>query len=285
MKKSIGVLGGDLRQSHLARLLREDGWDVAVWGLEESGEQHCVPLDRVLDVDILILPLPVCRGGRMNLPLTDTVLPPEALWRRISSNQLVLGGAVGDLAPYLLENYGLELIDYYEREEVQVANAIPTAEGAIMRMMEETDYTVQDSRCLVIGYGRIGKALAHRLQALGAAVTVAARKAQDIAWIKACGCRAVTIGELSEKIGEFDVIFNTVPAAILTKTLLSLVHPNVLLVELASLPGGFDMNAVKERNLHMVVERGLPGKVAPLSAARTLRDGIYRILEERGEEV
>lgn len=285
MRKTIGVLGGDLRQSYLARLLREDGWDVAAWGLEKSGMECPVPLDKVLDAKILILPLPVCREGQLNLPLTDTVLSAEELWRRLGSNQLLFGGAVGSLSKYLFERYGLEMLDYFEREDVQVANAIPTAEGAIMRMMEETDHTVQGSRCLIIGYGRIGKALAQRLQTLGAFVTVAARKAQDIAWIKACGYRAAAVNELREKMEEFDVIFNTAPATVLGEELLRLVRPDVLLLELASLPGGFDENAVKDNNLHIIVERGLPGKTAPLSAARVIRDGIYHILEERGEEV
>ena len=31
----------------------------------------------------MILPLPACRGGGLNLPLTDTALDPEQLWPRL----------------------------------------------------------------------------------------------------------------------------------------------------------------------------------------------------------
>lgn len=282
MKKKAAVLGGDLRQIRLAQLLQQDGWDTVTWGLEKGGAES-VPLDHAVNADMVILPLPVMRGGELNLPLTDTKLPPDELWAKLSGRQLIFGGAAGELSQLLRSRFGLELLDYYEREDVQIANAVPTAEGAIMRMMEETEYTVQDSQCLVIGYGRIGKALAQRLQALGATVTVSARRASDLAWIKACGFRASLFENLVDRLAHFDVIFNTVPSLMLDRERLGRVREDVLLVELASLPGGFDENYVNEKCLQLIIERGLPGKIAPLSAARTIRDGIYHILEERGE--
>lgn len=282
MKERIAVLGGDLRQIRLAELMEKDGWDVVTWGLEKGNGIVSVPLDQALESDVLILPLPVLRGNALNLPLTDTVISPGELWERIRPDQLVLGGASGTLGETLRRDYGLELIDYYEREEVQIANAVPTAEGAIMRMMEETEYTVQESNCLVIGYGRIGKALAQRLQALGATVTVTARRATDLAWIKACGFRAFLMGDVVERLGEFDVIFNTVPVQVMDSEQIGMIRKDALLVELASLPGGFDSNSVRENSLRFIEERGLPGKVAPLSAARAIRDSITQILQERG---
>lgn len=285
MKRNIAVLGGDLRQIRLAELFAADGWDVVTWGLEKGGGMNPVPLDRAVLYDIIILPLPILRENGLNLPLTDTVIKPAELWKRLRPTQFILGGAVGRLRDEIKAMYGLEVQDYYDREEVQIANAVLTAEGAIMRMMEETEYTVQGSKCLVIGYGRIGKALAQRLQALGSVVTVSARSGCDLAWIKACGFRASLLNEVRGQLGDFDVIFNTAPAQVLGAEHLSLVRKDALLVELASLPGGFDEEYVKENDLSIITERGLPGKIAPLSAARTIRDGMIEILKEQGEEV
>lgn len=285
MRKNIAVLGGDIRQIRLAELLIESGWNVVTWGLEKGNGPNPVSLDCAARCDIIILPLPVLRGETLNLPLTDTVIAPNELWRRLRPEQILLGGAVGSWSEEIKAEYGLAVQDYYEREEVQIANAVLTAEGAIMRMMEETEYTVQGSRCLVVGYGRIGKALAQRLQLLGAIVTVSARRDCDLAWIKACGFRASLLENLIGKFEDFDVIFNTAPAQILGAELLSSVRDDVLLVELASLPGGFDEGYVKWKNLTIITERGLPGKTAPLSAARTIRDSIVEILKEQGEEI
>ena len=48
MRTSISILGGDMRQVYLARLLREDGREVVTWGLERGGAPDGVPLDQAL---------------------------------------------------------------------------------------------------------------------------------------------------------------------------------------------------------------------------------------------
>lgn len=283
MKDSVAVLGGDLRQVYLARLFHADGWKTMTWGLEKAKAPFGASLDQALGAGIIVLPLPVCRGDQLNLPLTDTQISCDVLWSRLRSDQIILGGAVSSIPHHLRSAYDLEIWDYYEREEVQVAGAVPTAEGAIMRAMELSSSTLHGSKCLVVGYGRIGKVLAHRLRALGAEVTVSARKQSDLAWIEAYGYQSIRTENISEESEGYDFIFNTVPALVLDRPCLERIKPGCILLELASAPGGIDVNAVKEYGLQLVVERGLPGAVAPESAARTIRDAIYNILNEQGE--
>lgn len=83
MERRLALLGGDLRQVRLAQLLLKDGRDVVTWGLEQGSGPNAVPLDRALERELLLLPLPVCRGKELYLPLTDTTLQPEVLWPRI----------------------------------------------------------------------------------------------------------------------------------------------------------------------------------------------------------
>ena len=54
-------------------------------------------------------------------------------------------------------------------------NAVATAEGAIAEAVLHSDGTLHGAACLVIGFGRVGLALAQRLRGLSAHVTVAAR--------------------------------------------------------------------------------------------------------------
>ena len=283
MRPAISILGGDLRQVYLARLLSEDGWMVTTWGLEKGGGDGGAPLDQALEGDILLLPMPVCRNGMLHLPLTDTELEAERLWARLRYDQLLLGGMTGDLSRRLMADYGLTLLDYYDREETQVANAVPTAEGALQLAMESTDRTLHSSRCLIIGYGRIGRLLADRLLALGAEVTVSARKYGDLAWIEAWGCRGVQTGALTGQLDRFDLIFNTAPALILDGTRLRETREDCVIIDLASAPGGVDLEAAKRLSRRAIPAPGLPGKVAPRTAAAAIRDSVYHILEERGE--
>ena len=283
MRPAISILGGDLRQVYLARLLSEDGWKVSTWGLEKGGGDGGAPLDQALEGDILLLPMPVCRNGMLHLPLTDTELEAERLWARLRYDQLLLGGMTGDLSRRLMADYGLTLLDYYDREETQVANAVPTAEGALQLAMESTDRTLHGSRCLIIGYGRIGRLLADRLLALGAEVTVSARKYGDLAWIEAWGYRGVQTGALTGQLDRFDLIFNTAPALILDGTRLRETREDCVIIDLASAPGGVDLEAAKRLSRRAIPAPGLPGKVAPRTAAAAIRDSVYHILEERGE--
>jgi len=285
MKPAITILGGDMRQVYLARQLLEDGWEAVTWGLEQGGAPAAATLDEALRGKVVILPMPVERSGMLHLPLTDTELETERIWPRLSYDQLLLGGLTGGLSQRLMADYGLTLLDYSTREEMQVANAVPTAEGAIQLAMEATDRTLHGSRCLIIGYGRIGRVLADRLLSLGAEVTVSARKYGDLAWIEAWGYRGIRTDALAGELGRYDIIFNTVPALILDGPRIGETREGCIIIDLASLPGGVDIEEAARRSRRVIQAPGLPGKAAPCTAAGAIRDSIYHILEERGEHM
>ena len=206
MNKTFGVIGGDRRQAELARLLAEEGR--TVW---TSGVAGCPDLPaQAAAADVVILPLPLCReDGILNSETED--LPTSALFRRFSPGQLLLAGQVRPAQQIEAENCGLTLVDYFQREELTVANAAATAESALQIAMEHLDRTLLGMECLVLGFGRIGKLLAYRLHGLGAHVTVTARKPADLAWIRAYGWQALETGRLDGALCDFVSVFNTVP--------------------------------------------------------------------------
>ena len=53
-------------------------------------------------------------------------------------------------------------------------------------------------------------------------------------------------------------------------------------MDLASEPGGVDHPAAQALGVPVVWARGLPGKVAPHTAAEYLKDTVYHIMEELG---
>ncbi|MGN0177827.1 MAG: NAD(P)-dependent oxidoreductase, partial [Monoglobaceae bacterium] len=148
--------------------------------------------------------------------------------------------------------------------------------------MANTPYTIHQSRCLVVGYGRIGKLLSEDLRALGADVTATARKHSDLAWIEARGFKACRTEKLADIAGGFDIIFNTVPHPVINFKVLSATRPEVLIIDLASKPGGVDFDTAKELGRRVIWALSLPGKAAPLTAGRIIKNTLMNILEELG---
>lgn len=285
MKNLFAIIGGDQRQRHLAHLLRDDGHTVLTACL---GGGDDVPLKEAAGAACVILPLPVSRDGiNLHTPLWEgRKAPLTALYPLLpGGDQVILGGNVGAALRGTFAMQGLTLLDYYDREEVQIANAVPTAEGAIAAAMSALNRTLHRTRCLIIGYGRIGRVLSHRLWGLGAQVTATARRLSDLAWIDAYGYASLRTDALSGHLSGFDLIFNTVPVPLLRRDLLTQLKPGCLIVDLSSAPGGVEVKAAEELSIPVLQAQGLPGRTAPATAAAAVRGAVYHILEERGEPI
>lgn len=272
MAKTIGILGGDRRMSLLSHYLKEDGYTVRTWALPGGVEPSA--LCDAAGAEVIILPVPMARDGTLNG--TDLALPE--LWKLLHPTQRIFAGAVRAEDKEAAQGRGLTITDFFSREELSVRNAVPTAEGAIETAMQHLSVTLHGTPCLVIGFGRIGKLLAHDLKALGAKVTVSARKLSDLAWIDAFGYAGEHTNRLFGKLGDFRVIFNTVPQQVVGEALLQELMPDCLLIELASI-SGFDLAAVEKLRLNYIKAAGLPGKVAPETAARAMKETLCKLME------
>ena len=279
-EKNIWVVGGDRRQVYLAGLLREDGHTVHTVGL---GEKERSLADLAL-AHCVILPLPVLgKNGRIHTPLSQEKIDLSQVLDHMRPGQVLCGGMVSPEVREAGEGAGLQVFDYYAREECMVANAVPTAEGAVQVAMEQIPFTLHSARVLVLGFGRVGKLTAHRMRALGARVTVAAADYGDLAWAAAYNYESIRLEELACELGGFQLIVNTIPAQVLDARRLAWVDPAVFILDLASAPGGVDLIRGEELGLHILQAPGLPGRTAPVTAAAAIRDSIYHILWELEE--
>ena len=194
--------------------------------------------------------------------------------------KILIAGSISPEVYNLANDEYIEIIDIMKREELAVLNTISTAEGTIEIIIANTNKIIHGSKILILGFGRIGKVLARKLAGLSAKVTCAARKDEDLAWIRAYGHMETNINTIGENLSEFDVIINTVPHLILTEEKIQYVRDDCLLVDLASNPGGIDKKATKDKKLKLLWALALPGKVAPVTTAEFIKDTVYNILKE-----
>lgn len=278
MKKTFGIIGGDRRQAELARLIAQDGTSVLTYGLECWKPVGAAALAQAVTADVVILPLPLCKGEGV-LNCEEDPVPTLELFRQLRPGQRILAGNVKPQQYREASACGLTLEDYFLREELTVANAAATAEAVIQVAMENLDRTLLGMDCLVLGFGRIGKLLSYRLHGLGAHVTASARKPKDLAWVRAYGWNAVETGSLNGKLGSFGLVFNTIPSRVLDEGLLSQLPKDCLCIDLAS-QQGIDATAAERLGLCHIWARSLPGRLVPGTAAAVIRDAINYILLE-----
>lgn len=282
------VIGGDLRNVKLAEAMHEDGNQVNLYGFKNAGFE--LPLSEnenieaaIDDSEIVIGPLPCSNDNEtLNTPFHGEKIPVNEIFKIMKKNQLFIAGRISEKFAQLAKAYNVYSIDILEREEMAILNAIPTAEGAIQIAMEELPITLNGSKTLILGYGRVGKALSKMLAGIGAEVYAEARKYPDIALIKVYGYKPVYISELKNYIASMDIIINTIPSRILDYEMLQMVGKDCLIIDLASKPGGVDIERAKALGIKVIWALSLPGKVAPVTAANYMKQTIYNIIEELG---
>lgn len=281
----FALCGGDVRQSRLAGLLLEDGHGVRSWALEKAelpgGVRACETAAEALEgAGCLLLPMPVSmRSGLLNAPLSEGTHCLGEVFAALGPGQSVCGGMVNAETRAVAEGFGVRVLDYGKREELLAANAVATAEGAIGVLLTETDRALWNRRTLVTGWGRVARALAPRLKALGMEVTIAARKPGDRAWAAVWGFRTADTERLAQALRGCEIVVNTVPALLLTASRLAELDSDAVVLDLASAPGGTDFEAARAFGIRALTAPGLPGKWAPLTAAEAVRDAVYNILE------
>ena len=304
MKKTFGVVGDDKRAAELVRLLRRDGYAVSAYGanLSDDEKRGLMPanqdngvtltddangangvtlennLESALNADAVILPVPLCKpDGTLNC--SGAELPVTEMLSGFRQNQTVFAGLIPPEIARQARETGLSLIDYMKHEPMAIANAAATADAALAVTLEETREPLTGKRCLILGFGRIGKLMCQRLRGVGADVTAAARNPDDRAWIRAFGLSALDTAELAGCLSGFQMVCNTIPAPVLDADALRELPPDCFLLDLASSPG-MDGDAAARFGLRFVWARGLPGRIVPRGAAAILRDTALHFLKE-----
>ena len=287
----FAFIGGDLRQIRVIKKFADDGIEVRTLGTDNFDfSDYSTKVKKSLNVDmcvsgadIVVLPIPYTdKDGIIKAPFSESEIHINDVVRKMNSSQILFAGKSDEKLNTLATLYNIHLIDYLNREEMSVLNSIPTVEGALKIAISETSYTLHGSKCLVLGYGRIGKLLAHDLDALGADVHVSARKYSDLAWIKAYGYKDVPFKDFAKDIDTYNIIFNTVPVNVLDFKVLPQISDKCLIIDLASRPGGVDFETAGKLGKKVIWALSLPGKVAPDTAGDIMKDTIVNILEELG---
>ena len=207
----ICFIGGDERQKYAAEVLADHIKINTVGEVFKSGNHQNVKyfdnaIKALYGSKAVVLPLPAATSESIIsfLDLSEIIL---------KNSSYLIGGRFSPYLRGIINQKGIAYGDYYEDEVFTVKNAYLTAEGALQLAMKELKGSLRFSKCAILGYGRIGKALGEMLKSFNAEVTVFARREESLVWASEKGFNTYKITEKSEfnkLLCEFDVIFNSV---------------------------------------------------------------------------
>ena len=260
------VIGGDVRFAHLVAMLNEGGREATGFFQEKAGGAKA-PLKDLKKTSCIISNWP------MRCPLSETEICEAEIFEHIAPGSVLL--LCGPKFPKE-RRWDLQYVNLWEDETLLCENAYLTAEGAVASAMQKTGQSMTGMQCMVVGYGRIGRALTGILLNLDANVTVISSSERKRREVQECGAHAASMMELTEALPGKQIIFSTPPAMFMDRTALNHVDEDALIIDLASPPYGVDLEAAQALNLHAYREPGLPGRYCPLSAARAIYNSVLR---------
>lgn len=297
-RAKIAVLGGDMRQYAVANELCARGaqiftYGISFGGVEDTDIKVCNELTESLDgVCAVLFPLPATVDGiSLNCPSVKSSerITLDKIIDSINPPCCICGGKIPQNIVVKAQTKGITVHDYFEDERLQIKNAYITAEAALSIAMNSLDKCVKDSRLVITGTGRISRLLAELLTRIGAEVTVAARNPDSLTYFEIMGCKTLKIEEGTawnrRFLRGFDIIFNTVPSWLFDRSFLEDADKKLLIIELASAPGGVDICAARELSSNVLWASSLPGKYAPHSAGVLIAECIAEILLREGVDL
>lgn len=284
----VVLIGGDARQLEVIRELSDKDATVKLIGYDNlqnafSGvtKAELVP-ETFSGIDAVVLP-PVGTGddGRVDSIFSaQELVLTEAHVARLPKHAKMYTGMAKPYLRQICANHQIEVVELFERNDVAIYNSIPTAEGALMMAIQHTDITIHSSRCLVLGMGRTGFTLARMLSSLGARVRMGVHRSEQYARAFEMGWSPFYTSELASAAADADLVFNTVPAKIITAEVIAGLPHRAVIIDLASKPGGTDFRFAEKRGIKAILAPGLPGIVAPKTAGRIIAGVLHRLLLE-----
>lgn len=285
----VAVFGGDARQIEIIHALSELDAKVYLFGFDKLANnfpgvfkenfEEFVPTG----IDAIILPIAGTDGfGKLESFFSNK----EIYLREIFVNNTKPGSVIysGISTKYLddiSQRSGRKLVSLMERDDIAVYNSIPTAEGVIMLVIQNTDKTIHNSNITILGLGRCGVTLTRIFLALGAKVKVGVRKSEHIARIFEMGAFPFNLENLESEIVNTEICVNTIPYPVLTPNVIAKMPMNTYIIDIATKPGGTDFLYAEKRGVKALLAPGLPGIVAPKTAGKIIANVLGKLLKDQ----
>lgn len=290
--RHIVIMGGDARQIEVINKFIALDAHLSLVGFDQLDRNFNgaakVNMEEISakEVDSLILPVSgTDQEGNVETTFSNETVKLTKEWLANTPEHCTIYSGIS--TPYLdkiSHETEREVVKLFARDDVAIYNSIPTVEGTLMMVIQNTDITIHHANVMVLGLGRTGMSITRAFQALGAHVKVGSRNPEQIARAVEMGVKAFYLKELETEVEDTEICINTIPAMVLTSKVLSKMPASSFIMDIASLPGGTDFRYAKKRGIKAIITPGLPGMVAPKTAGRIIANVLSELLLDKFSE-
>ncbi|WP_128894191.1 dipicolinate synthase subunit DpsA [Longirhabdus pacifica] len=284
----VVFIGGDARQLEVIQKFYEMDATITLVGFDQLENKFAgVKKERLSEqllstADVILLP-PIGTDDKGNINSVfsgEDLQLSEKYFKSLAKHCSIYTGIAKPYLKEMCRKHQIKFVELLARDDVAIFNSIPTAEGAVMLAIKNTDITIHSSNCIVLGMGRTGITLARVLQGLGANVQVGVRRGEQFARSFEMNLKPFYSKDLVNHVSEVDLLFNTIPSMIITAEVIANMPNRTVIIDLASKPGGTDFRFAEKRGVKAMLAPGLPGIVAPKTAGQIIANCVSEIVME-----
>lgn len=269
------VIGGDMRQVYLAEQLALLPGRIIYYALEKTPDRctKATSLENAIrSCDCVIGPIPLCQNGSfLKQTVSENDFTLDFILNIMKPGQTFYAGCIPESFLKGAKEKGIYAYDLMQNNTLAIYNTLATAEGAICEAILRSPRNLHHSKCAVLGYGRCGRTLTKYLRGMSCHVSVYSTEEEERCWADIVADYALSLDDFGERGNEFDFIFNTIPALVLTDKQLRKLKSSVTIIDIASAPGGIDYEAAARLGVNASLCLALPGKYSPESCATAIK--------------
>lgn len=215
--------------------------------------------------DVVILPTPL---RTLEKPL------------EFNSKPIVFAGKIEEPWRQFFIDNEMNYVDMMKDETVAERNAQVTAEATLALLITRGGYSFQNEKYMLAGYGRCGRAIARRLLAWGAKVTVLARSREARKMAMLDGCNSVPFSYGPKEAYGTRAVINTVPAKVIGAEIINELQQDCVIIDIASICG-CDTELIHKKGISFSHELGLPGRFLTGTSGQILAECVLSYLRSQ----
>lgn len=199
----------------------------------------------------------------------------ETLIKKLPNNLTIIAGSLKPELNSLIKEKNIKYINIMLNEDFVLKNATLTAEGMLCDLILNTPKSMFESNILIIGSGRVAKAVGYLFYKIGLNFDFAMRNEKEYNHAKLFARKCFLGESYKQQLKNYDVVINTVPAVIFNKEDVNKFKNNCYVFELASKQC---LEGVECKNFNYVLCPALPSKYTPKTAADLIIEVVKNYL-------